>query len=51
MLDLCKGQFQQVLVVTDHFAKFSQPYASKNKSSMAVVEKLFNEFIYPFVIE
>jgi transposase InsO family protein len=47
-LDLCKGRFQHVLVVTDHFTKFAQAYATKNKSSKAAADKLFNEFVMQF---
>ena len=47
-LDLCKGLFQHVLVVHNHFTKFAQAYATKNKSSKAAADKLFNEFVMQF---
>ena len=49
LLDKCKGGYQYVLVVTDHFIWFCQLYAIKAKSSKAAADKLFNEFILQFV--
>ena len=45
LLDKCKGWYQYVLVVNDHFTRFFQLYATKSKSSKAATDKLFNEFI------
>ena len=47
-LDQCKNKFQFILVVTDHYTRFCQLYATKSKSSKAAAEKLFNEFILQF---
>ena len=47
-LDKCQGGFQYVLLVTDHFTKFSQAYATRSKSSKAAATELFNKFIPQF---
>ena len=47
-LDRCKGGFEYVLVVCDHFTRFSQAYATRSKSSRAAADCLFNKFILQF---
>ena len=44
--DVCKGRFQHVLVVMDHFTKFALAYATKKKTSKAAADNLFNEFAF-----
>ena len=47
-LDKCKGGFEYALVVTDHFTRFCQVYATRNKSALAAADKLFNQFILQY---
>ena len=52
-LDKYKGVFEYALVVCGHFTRFSQVYATKNKSSKTctsctAANKLFNEFILQY---
>jgi transposase InsO family protein len=47
-LQKCKGNYRYGLVVIDHFTRFSQFYATRNKSARAAADKLFNEFILQF---
>ena len=46
-LDKSQG-YEHILIVTDHFTRFSQAYATKNESSLTAARKLFNEFILQF---
>ena len=47
-LDPCKGGFLYVMIVVDHFTRFTQMYATRTKSSQAAASKLWNEFIPTF---
>ena len=47
-LDQCKGKYEYVLMVTDHYTRFCQMYATRSKSSKLAAEKIFNEFVLQF---
>ena len=47
-LDACQGGWNYVLLVTDHFTRFTQAYATKDNSSTSAANKLFFEFVLHF---
>ena len=47
-LDRAKGGFNYALVCVDHFMRFVQVYAMKNKSGLAATDKIFTAYILKF---
>ena len=44
-LEVCKGKYEDVLVVVDHFTKYSQAYPCKNQEAKTVARVLWENFI------
>ena len=47
-LDTCTGSFQYLLVITDHFTRYTQVYPTRNKEAKTAATKLFNDYILRF---
>ena len=47
-LEKSSGGYEYILVVMDHFTRYVQAYATKNKSARTVVQKLYNNFVIRF---
>ena len=45
MLEASKGDFEHLLVITDHFTKYAMAIPTRNQTAKVTAEALYNNFV------